>query len=134
MTQLKNKKTANLPLATLHIACLCNQFNHVLVLLISAQHFKCNNFYQYRPKIMLFLQKNTSFRALGTQFLDSRASGGCGCFPQTPKSPLHCKFLSPPQSLIFIKISPKFSYFCERKFFAWWVSAPRPLKQPLSLL
>ena len=45
--------------------------------LISLPHFKSINFYQNRPKIKLFLQKNTKFWALGS----------------APIPPVHCRFL-----------------------------------------
>ena len=46
-----------LPLATSHIAHLCNQFNHVFALLISRPRFKSINLNQNRPKIKLFWKK-----------------------------------------------------------------------------
>ena len=64
--QLVNWKYEFLPLAAYHIAIahLCNQFKHDFPLLISMPRLKALFFYQNRPKIKLFLEKNASFRAM----------------------------------------------------------------------
>ena len=77
--QLVNLKTEVLPLATSHIIPhLCNQFYHVLALLIYMLRFKIRNFYQnIGLEYYCLLQKIQNFRAL--------------CAP--PPDPLpHCKF------------------------------------------
>ena len=58
-------------------------------------HLKNINFYQNRPKIKLFLQKNAKFSSAGGSAPDPRASGGWGLRPQPPQThPPHCKFLA----------------------------------------
>ena len=53
------KKADILPLAAALIAHLRSKFNHVLALLFfMPAHFKSTNYYQNRPEIKLFLQKN----------------------------------------------------------------------------
>ena len=53
---------------------LCNQFNHVLALLISMSRFKNINF-DYQIKLLL-QKKNACFLAQEVQPPDPRASGG----------------------------------------------------------
>ena len=94
--QLVNKRTEILPLATSHIAHLCN---YVFALLISMPHFKSINFYQNRLKIKLFLKKNTKFSIAGVSTPRPRASGSWKLCPQThnvltlPKQPPIADFL-----------------------------------------
>ena len=68
--------------------------------------FKSIIFYQYSPKIKLFLKKKMqNFQALGAPPPNPRASGGWGFCPQTPKStPLNCEFLATclPRFALFI--------------------------------
>ena len=59
-----SKKTKILPLATSHIAHLCNLFNHVCTT-ISMPYFKSINFYQNIPKIFSFCKKCKIFGVLG---------------------------------------------------------------------
>ena len=61
--QLANKGTEILPLATSHKAVA--QFNHAFAVLIFMPYFKNINFYQDRPKIKQFLQKNAQFSSAG---------------------------------------------------------------------
>ena len=117
------------PLVTSHIAIahLCNQFNHVFVLLIFMPYFKSINFCQNWLKIKLFLKKNATF-------LRARSSA-----PKPPKRlpPLQISgyasesnhvfalliFMPPEFSLMprlksfNIKISLKLGYFCKKNFF-----------------
>ena len=48
---LVDRRTEILPLATSHIADLCNQFNRAFALLIFMPHFKRISFYQNTLKI-----------------------------------------------------------------------------------
>ena len=59
-----NNRAKILPLATFRIAHLCKQFNQ-FALPISMPRFKSIIFYQYSPKIKLFLKKMQNFQALG---------------------------------------------------------------------
>ena len=47
--------------------------------------FKSIIFYQYSPKIKLFLKKNAKFSSTEAPPPNSRASGGWGLCPQTPQ-------------------------------------------------
>ena len=70
-------KTKILPLATSHIAHLCNQLNDVFALLISMPRVETINFYQNKPKFKLFLQKKLhNFLALGVLLPNPSATGG----------------------------------------------------------
>ena len=77
-----NNKAKILPLATFRIAHLCKQFNQ-FALPISMPRFKSIIFYQYSPKIKLFLKKKCKiFKRWGLR-------------PQTPKTaPRNCEFLA----------------------------------------
>ena len=71
--------TEILSLAISHTAIshLCNQFNHVYALLISAT-FQNQKFCQNKPKLKLFLQKKTqNFPTLGTLPPDPRIRSHC---------------------------------------------------------
>ena len=84
--QQVNNRAKILPLATFHIAHLCKQFNQ-FALPISMPRFKSIIFYQYSPKIKLFLKKKCKiFKRWGLR-------------PQTPRH-------SPPQLRIFGFVLP----------------------------
>ena len=79
--------------------------------------FKSIIFYQYSPKIKLFLKKNAKFSTP-----DPRASGGWGLSPQTPNSLWqlgdNCKFLAmccPHFALCINRMG--FCSFCFEQFF-----------------
>ena len=75
-----------------HIAAhLCNQFNHVLTVLISIPRFKSNNLFQAKPKIKFLLQ---NLRALGALRPDPNGFRRLEAPPPYPQAQLsHCKFL-----------------------------------------
>ena len=56
--QLVNKRAEILAI-TFHIARLCDSYNHVFVLLIFMPRFNSVSFFRNKPKIKLFLTKNT---------------------------------------------------------------------------
>ena len=102
------KRAKILPLATFHIAHLCKQFNQ-FALPISMPRFKSIIFYQYNPKIKLFLKKKCKIfkrwglrpqtpvppAAGGFAPRPPIASGSWGLCPQTPKTaPRNCEFLA----------------------------------------
>ena len=81
------------PLATSHVAHLCNQLNRV------AQPnfmpcFKSIIFYYNSSKVKVFLQKNPKFRALGAPLPDTQPLAAGGSAPTPPKQPPHCEFLA----------------------------------------
>ena len=77
-----NNRAKILPLATFRIAHLCKQFNQ-FALPISMPRFKSIIFYQYSPKIKLFLKKNAKFSSAG------------GSAPRPPNTaPRNCEFLA----------------------------------------
>ena len=114
-----NKRAKILPLATFHIAHLCKQFNQVCTTNFYAT-FKSIIFYQYSPKIKLFLKKKCKiFKRWGLrpQTPVPPAAGGfaprppiaSGCWgppPRLPKHPLSCKFSATclPRFALFIII------------------------------
>ena len=99
-----NKRTKILPLATSHIAHLCNQFINVCT--ANSKNFcqNCKNFARHVLKAIIFVKialnssyfckKKENFQVLGIPPPVPRASGGWGLRPQTPKQLLHCEFLT----------------------------------------
>ena len=59
--QLENKRIEILAIASFHISIYASSIIMFFALLISMPSFNSNNFYQNRPKIKLFLLKNTKF-------------------------------------------------------------------------
>ena len=105
--------------------------------------FNSISFYQNRPKIELFLQKNTKFLSAGLRPQTTRATPALsqisGYAPEsnhvfahfcTPEFSLMLRF----KSIIFIKISPKLSYFCKKKFFLVLGALPLDHQWPLAEL
>ena len=79
-----NKRAKILPLATSRIAHLCEQFNQVCTTNFYAT-FRSIIYYQYGPKIKLFLKKNAKFSSAGG-FAPTPpiASGSWGLCSYTP--------------------------------------------------
>ena len=126
-----NKRAKILPLATFHIALYANSSIR-FALPISLPRFKSIIFYQYSPKIKLFLKKNAKFSSAGgsaPQTPVPPAAGGfasrppiaSGCWglrPKTPKSAPQLRISSyVPTTLCTVYNHMDFCSFCFEQFF-----------------
>ena len=86
-SQLVNKRTEILAVATSNKTHLCNYYNDVFAMLISMPRFKCINFYENSPKIMLFFPKKyKKFERLAPP-PDLQLSVAGGFVPDSQNSP-----------------------------------------------
>ena len=103
-----NTRIKILPLATSQIARLCNQFNHVSTANFNAKftaNLKALFFYQYSPKIKLFLLKNAKISSVGITAPRPSCLPRQGALPPDPLPPASGGFPSRPPKQPPMRIS-----------------------------